>query len=1194
MHVAVPMKKLKSILFLDSFDEVLPESDLVARQRLRLFRITRLLASLVFTVSLYQLSLAIVSRLLLIAIIWVLFTMRNKIIKKLFDNITPGSRFTWAKQIFYLLFVCLQVFPAVSFSQQQDIKFEYLGIEAGLSNSDVYCVLQDSRGFMWVGTSDGLNKYDGYKFTVYKNDPSNQYSLNNNSILNIVEDSKGIVWLGTWGGGLNKFDREKNRFIHFKHDPQNNKSISSDFITSLLQDKHGNLWIGTQNGELDLLDRSNNQFIHYSGGTERKPLNNAFITTIYEDSRDNLWIGTIGGLKLFDRNDKTFTKYLHAEKSSKSLCNNSVNVIYEDSRKNLWVGTNDGGLDQFDKKTGEFSHFRNNLRTGNSFPNCDVRAIMEDDQGSLWIGTRNGGLCVFNPVTGISQNYHQDELDVTSLRRNSIMCIYKDPKGNVWIGTTGGGINFLNKAGEAFTHYKHNSSPTSLSDNDVTGIYEDSDKNLWIGTDGGGLNLFDRKSGRFIHYRHQANDKNSICGNNILGICEDSKGNLWIGTWGEGITVFNRKKNTFRHFRNDPAKSSSLSGNNAWTIFKDRENNIWVGAYGGGLNLYNPGNDSFTHYEYDEKNPSGINNNNVITIFEDSKGLLWIGTDGGGLNQFDKKTNKFIHFTHDDFKNSLSYNFVSEIFEDRAGNLYLATGTGLNYFNTRTRQFTFYTVKDGFTAEAVTGILPGAGDDLWMSTAKGVSHFDPATKKVINFNTEDGLHPNNYTGRAYCKSSTGAMYFGGTNGFDSFFPDRVKKISFDPPIVITDFQVFNKEVRVAIDEKDSSTLKDITETKKITLPYSSSVISFEFASLHYGVRERKQYAYMLEGFDKTWNEVGTQRTATYTNLDPGKYVFKVKGLKNEETWSSNIASLQLTITPPFWSTWWFRIFAILVVAASITGFFLVRINAVKRQKRILQQKVKEQTVQLVYSNEEERKARLEADHANEELEKKNQELEQFVYIASHDLREPLRTTSSFVELFQKQYKGKLDQKADTYLSYITQAADRMKTLIDDLLDYSRIGNNKELQKVDCNVILEEVLADLGIALAEAGTQIKSGTLPVINGHPTAIKQLFQNLIANGTKFRKKDVVPVIRINTESKDDHWKFSFSDNGIGIEKQHTEKVFSIFQRLHTRKEYEGSGIGLAHCKKIVELHNGKIWIESAPGEGSTFYFTIHKNNN
>src|ERR1035437_439215 len=1110
--------------------------------------------------------------------------------KQLFENIKPLYRFTPTKQLRYLLLFCMQVFSCVLFAQKKDIKFEYLGIQAGLSHSDVYCVLQDSRGFMWFGTSNGLNKYDGYQFTVYKNTPSDQYSLNNNSILKIIEDSQGIIWLATWGGGLNKFDREKKRFTHFTHDPLNENSISSDFVTSLLEDKQGNLWIGTQNGALELFDRRNNRFVHYSRGTENKTLGNVFISTIFEDNLNNLWIGTMNeGLNLLDRNSKTFSKYKYNEKDSKSLCNNDVNVVFEDSRKNLWIGTNGGGLDQLNRKKGEFSHFKNNLRAGSIFPDCDIKSIIEDDNGNLYIGSRNGGLSIFNPATGISQNYLHDELDITSLSRNSITSIYKDLKGNIWIGTMGGGINFLNKAGKEFTHYMHNSSKSSLSDNNVTSIYEDSDKNLWIGTDGGGLNFFDREAGSFIHYTHQANNKTSICGDIVLSICEDSKGNLWIGTWAEGITVFNKMKNTFKHFKNDPAKPSSLGSNNVWAIFEDKEKNIWVGTYGGGLNLYNPGNDSFTHYKYDEKNPAGINNNNIITIFEDSKGFLWIGTEGG-LSQFDKKTKKFVHFTHDDSRNSLSYNFVSDIFEDRNGNLYIASGTGLNYFNTGTHHFTVYSAKDGFTDDAVSGILQDAKGDLWISTGKGISRFDPATKKFINFNTEDGLYANNYRGHAYCKSSAGVMYFGGTNGFDSFFPDSVNKISFDPPLVITDFQVFNKEIPIAIDDKDPSPLKkDITETKKITIPYSSSVISFEFASLPYGVRERKQYAYMLEGFDKTWNKVGTQRTATYTNRDPGEYVFKVKGLNNEETWSLHITSLQLTITPPFWMTWWFKLGVLVSIAGAALGFYKFRFKIIEAQKRKLQYKVNEQTLQLQQSTEEEHRARGEAEQANIELERKNKELEQFAYVASHDMQEPLRTTSSFVELLQKQYKGKLDEKADKYLSFIAQSSDRMKVLIKDLLDYSRIGREKELKEVDCNIMLNEVLADLGTAINETGAEIKREQLPVVNGYPTEIKQLFQNLIINAIKFREKTIPPQINISVQKISGYWQFAFKDNGIGIAKENNERIFIIFQRLHTRNEYSGSGIGLSHSKKIVELHKGKIWMESELGKGTTFYFTL-----
>jgi signal transduction histidine kinase len=459
------------------------------------------------------------------------------------------------------------------------------------------------------------------------------------------------------------------------------------------------------------------------------------------------------------------------------------------------------------------------------------------------------------------------------------------------------------------------------------------------------------------------------------------------------------------------------------------------------------------------------------------------------------------------------------------------------------------------------------------------------------------------------------MYFGGKNGFNQFFPDSIKAIAFEPPLVVTNFQVFNKEVAIAINKDTPSPLiKSITETRTIELPYSNSVFSLEFATLNYTALEKKRYAYILENFDKDWNEAGTAHIATYTNLDPGKYLFKVKGLNNEGKWSSNIISIELIIKPPYWLTWWFRLAIILAIAGSVIAFYLFRINAVKAQKTKLQQQVYEQTRQLVLSAEEEYKARketelvnkeltiknkeaenahLEIGLVNKELKIKNKEMEQFAYVASHDLQEPLRTTSGFVELLQQQYHGKLDKKADKYLDFISDSTTRMKVLIKDLLDFSRIGTKGELEKIDSNMVLRNVLADITAAVQEAKADIRHTELPVINGYPTEIKLLFQNLVINAIKFRKKDTVPQIYINAHEINGHWEFAFKDNGIGIQKQNSERIFDIFQRLHTRTEYEGSGIGLSHCKKIVELHHGKIWVESSPGEGSIFYFTIPQKN-
>ncbi|MEO7768118.1 MAG: ATP-binding protein, partial [Ferruginibacter sp.] len=371
------------------------------------------------------------------------------------------------------------------------------------------------------------------------------------------------------------------------------------------------------------------------------------------------------------------------------------------------------------------------------------------------------------------------------------------------------------------------------------------------------------------------------------------------------------------------------------------------------------------------------------------------------------------------------------------------------------------------------------------------------------------------------------------------------------------------------------------------------VISFEFASLNFVSQDKKQYSYMLEGFDKDWNDIGVKHSATYTNLDPAKYLFKVRGLNNEGEWSSTIASIQITITPPFWLTWWFKVVAFVGIIGGAILFYKIRVQAINSQKTKLQYQVNEQTRQLLQSTKEEKKARQEAEQSNYGLAAKNKELEQFAYVASHDLQEPLRTTAGFADLLKQRYHGKIDEKADKYLDFISDSTERMKVLINDLLDFSRIGTKAQLKSIDCNAMLKDMLADIMLAIKEAGANIQYTQLPVINGYPTEFKLLFQNLVINAMKFRKKDVNPQIKIAAHEKDDYWEFAVSDNGIGIEEKHIERIFELFQRLHTRTEYEGSGIGLAHCKKIVELHKGKVWVNSIPGEGTTFRFTILKMN-
>ncbi len=1102
------------------------------------------------------------------------------------------------KNLQSIIFFIAQFGFFYAYPQGHHVKFEHISLIDGLSQGNIQCILQDSRGFMWFGSGDGLNKYDGYTITTFKYNEQNPNSISNSFIKSLAEDKNGNLWIATLGGGVCLYDRNKELFTQLKHNPNNTNSISTNITNSILVDKQGMIWIGTIGG-LDMYDPVKKTFLHYKHlPLESNSLSDSHVRQVFEDKQGNIWACTLsGGLNLLNKKSGTFTSFKNNKNDIKSIGGNNVYTMFEDSKNRIWVGLIDKGLDLFDRASGTFTHFTHSDNNPNSLSANIVFSINEDAESNLWIGTENGGLTIFNYNEGTFKTFKNDEVDKESISNNSTYAIYRDTKNNMWLGNFAEGVDLVNTDNNNFAHYKHMLQTNSLSNNHVLSIFEDSKKNIWIGTDGGGLNLFDPTNGNFTHYLHQQNNAQSICGNYVTISCEDSEGNIWVGTWGDGLTIFNTASNTFKHFKNEIGNAGSLSNNNVWKIFKDKENNMWVGTYGGGLNLLNADKNSFTRYNYSYSKSGAISSDNVLNIFEDSDGLLWICTQNAGINSFDKKTKLFTTYLHSDKKNSISDNNATTVLEGSDKNIWITTRMGLNMFNKKTNHFTVYTKANGLPDNSIASILEDNNKNFWMGTNTGIACFNLLTKKIKNYTKSDGLQAREFKQHASCKSAAGIMYFGGNNGFNQFAPEKIKKIIFDPSLVITNFQIFNKEVPIVSENNSSSPLKkSITETKTITLPYNSSVFSFEFASLNYTPDNKKKYLYKLEGFDKDWNEAGKARMATYTNLNPGTYVFKVKGLNNEGNWSLNIVSIEIIIKPPFWLTWWFKTFMLILFIAGIFGIDQYRNKLITSQKIKLQQQVAKQTEQLLLLAQEEHIARTAAEKAivntklaNKELKIKNRELEQFAYVASHDLQEPLRTTSGFVDLLQKQYKGKLDDKADKYLNFIADASYRMRVLIKDLLEFSRIGNKAEFTIVDCNIILNNLLSDIAAAIQDSNASIKFEQMPILMGYPTEIKLLFQNLIVNAIKFRKKNIAPIISISAEKKESFWEFAVSDNGIGIEKEHNERIFDIFQRLHTRTEYEGSGIGLSHCKKIVELHNGKIWVSSTPGLGSTFYFTI-----
>ena len=1066
---------------------------------------------------------------------------------------------------------------------QHDVKFTHLSNLDGLSQSTVQAILKDRYGFMWFGTQDGLNRYDGYSFKVYRHTPKDTTSLRRSHILSLYEDRQGNLWVGTVNGALSLYDRQHNTFKHFKEMSDNQNGLSQKSVTAIYEDKQNNFWIGTY-WKLNLLDRKTGkvtQFEHVPA--DPSSLSNDGITCIFEDSRGNLWIGTSWGLNILDRKTKKFKRFFQTGDVN-SISGNSISAITEDSYGRVWIGTGNG-LNLFDHGTGTFTRFMHIPGKPNSLADNSITAIVDGGGGKLWVGTKNY-LELFDTKQNTFSHFQSNPNVSTTLSKNgNTTALFLDNTGILWIGTYQGGLNKYDKSLTYFDTYQNNPQDfQSLSFNIVTSFAENPEGDIWIGTGGGALNLWKQATDSFIRFNPDPK-QNSLSNWGVLCLYQGKKNNyLWIGTYGNCIDRYDPQTGIFKHYTKGNAPHQ-LNNDAVYAVFEDSRGNIWMGTNGGGVNVLNQETGIITKYVNDPNNKNTVGGDFIRCFAEDKDGNIWIGGTGG-VSIFDPSKKTFRHYNQSNTQ--LESDMILSFLLDSKGNMWIGTlGGGLNKFDPVTQKISIYTTKDGLPDNSINSIIEDDLGYIWLSTNNGLSRFDPVRQIFKNNGLNNGIQSFEFSQGAGMKTRSGNLLFGGINGFNVINPANLIENKNVPPVVISGFKLIGKT--------DSTFLggSDILTESEITLPYGPSIITFEFAALNFTASERNQYAYTLEGFNKTWNYIGTDRTATYTNLDPGEYVLRVKASNNDNVWNEQGTSIRVIITPPFWQTWWFRLLTVIATVGSIVLIYKMRVRAIKARQAFLEQQVHERTKSLEIATLEERKARQEADEANKELERKNKELEQFAYVASHDLQEPLRTTRSFVSLFHNQYKDKFDERGVKYLNFISQASERMHVLISDLLEYSRLGRKKEVMQVDCNALVNDVLADLGSAISETQTKIEiTGTLPVINAYRTELKQVFQNLIINAIKFRKKGAIPHIKVLSGKKDGFWQFTVSDNGIGIHPKHNEKIFAIFQRLHTREEYEGSGIGLSHCRKIAELHKGKIWVDSEPGNGSAFHFTIHQN--
>jgi len=823
------------------------------------------------------------------------------------------------------------------------LRFLNLGLKDGMSQSTVLVTLQDRFGFLWIGTEDGLNRYDGYTFKIFRPDLNNPDSISDRWITSLYEDSQGYLWIGTRQGGLNRYDFETGKFTYYLNKPLDQESISSNHVTSILENSKGELWIGTKAG-LNILDRETGTFKRvYSDPEDSLTISSNLITALFEDSRGILWIGTEDGrLNRFNSATASFLSYATDPRSEPVTRGNNIRGIVEDQNGHLWVASYKG-LHRFEPGENTFFHYRHAKDDPSSLVSDTVLSLYIDPSATLWIGT-DKGLDRFDPRTNSFVHYQHNPSDQTSLDSNIILSIYEDRGGVLWIGTFDGGLNKYNKGQSKFAYY-HNepSNPNSLSANHISPIFVDSRGLVWIGTYGGGLNSFNPHLGLFTHYRHDPENPTSLPSNEIHSIYADKAGTLWVGTE-NALSRRNPSSANFIHYTNNPQNPESFIGGSVEAIFQDSRGLFWIGT-SEGLELLDTSSGKFKHYQYSPTKSNTISGNYITCIYEDKDGTLWVGTFDSGLNKFDRETGTFVRYQRNrDDPYSLSDNSILAIYQDTQDRLWIATaGGGLNLYHPETNTFQQYTEKNGLPNNVIYGILEDELGRLWLSTNFGISRFDPETDTFRNYTVSDGLQSNEFNTGAYAKGLDDRMYFGGIHGLNAFYPSEVKNNTYASPVVLTSFTPggnFDPE------------LPQTEELTEITIGWPNNNFAFVIASLSYADPNRNQYAYKLEGFDNDWIYIGTSREGRYTNLSGGTYTLRFMGTNNDGIWNEGTQTVQITVVPPYWQTWTFRILIALSVIALGIILYGLRVRNIQNQNLQLEHTVQERTKALQKRKEE--------------------------------------------------------------------------------------------------------------------------------------------------------------------------------------------------------------------------------------------------
>lgn len=1041
------------------------------------------------------------------------------------------------KIVIYLFFLCLGMHSAFSETPEQ-ITFSYISINEGLSQSTVFSIDQDKRGNMWFATYDGVNKYDGYAFTVYQHNEDDPNSIANDISRIVKTDSQGRVWIGT-RDGLSRYDEEKDIFQNFFYE-KNGKHLQVNGIEEISPEQ---LLISTPEG-LIMFDIKESKFIDDSFSTA---MHKTIASTLYRQD-DQIYIGTsTDGLYTYSITQKTFEKVIPI------LGTKQIQAILQQSPTRIWVATEGAGLFLINPKTKEIKNYLHSPSNPKSISSNYIRSLAMDSQNRLWIGTFND-LNIYHEGTDSFASYSSNPIENGSLSQRSVRSIFMDSQGGMWLGTYFGGLNYYHPIRNRFKNIRNIPYKNSLSDNVVSCIVEDKDKNLWIGTNDGGLNLYNPITQRFTSYTLQEDESaRGIGSNNIKAVYVDEKKSLvYIGTHAGGLSILHRNSGQVENFNQ---RNSQLVNENVYAILPDGEGNLWLGTLSA-LVRFNPEQRSFTTIEK-EKDGTPVVSKQITTLFRDSHKRLWIGGEEG-LSVF-KQEGLDIQKASILPVSNVTKLFTNCIYEASNGVIWVGTREGFYCFNEKDKQIKRYNTTNGLPNNVVYGILEDSFGRLWLSTNRGISCFNPETEKFRNFTESDGLQSNQFNTASYCRTSVGQMYFGGINGITTFRPELLLDNPYTPPVVITKLQLFNKVVRP--DDETGILTKNISETKSITLKSWQTAFSIEFVVSNYISGQHNTFAYKLEGYDKEWYYLTDSRTVSYSNLPQGTYQFLVKAANSDGKWNPIPTALEIIVLPIWYKTWW----ALLIFFATFAGFitFVFRFFWMRKSME----------------------AQLEIERRDKEHQEEiNQMKMRFFINISHELRTPL---TLILTPLQEIINKISDRWTRNQLEYIQRNANRLLHLVNQLMDYRRAelgvfelkakkGNAHQL--IQDNFLFYDKLARHKKITYTLHSELEDKEVLFDANY---LELIVNNLLSNAFKYTESGQSITVTLKEENG---WLLlQVSDTGIGIPINKQGKIFERFYQIES--EHVGSGIGLSLVQRLIELHHGRIELDSEENKGSTF---------